>query len=294
MKSILQYHSSSFDLSFIVKEYAQPHFTSPFHFHDTYELIYISKSYGKLYAGNRVVNFNEGDIYLFGPGFKHCFYNEKSFISSNETARAIVIFFKEDFLGEGFFQRPELSKIKQVLDQSSLGIKVTKPRVSLQSIFTEITRKRGMKALILLIQLLDQLSSEKKDNLYRIVTDEKPSSKVYDSVKLESVLEYVLQNFKEDVNSRKAASLACLNEAAFCRYFKRRTEKTFSQFVNSIRITHATQLLTEKDWSIANICFECGYKNLSYFNREFKLTTALTPLEYRKSFSKLLEQTENE
>ena len=294
MKSILQYHSSSRDLSFVVKEYYQPHFTSPFHFHDSYELIHIVKSFGKLYAGNRIVNFNAGDIYLFGPGFKHCFYNDKSFISSGETAQATVIFFKESFLGEHFFQKPELSKIKYLLNQSASGIKVNKPSHVLHSIFKQITRKKGMKTLILLITLLDLLSTQKKNKLSRIVTDQIAISKSYDLDRMESVFKYVLENFKEDINIKTASSLACFSESAFCRYFKRRTEKTFSQFVNSIRITHATQLLTESDWSIANICFECGYKNISYFNREFKTALGLTPFDYRKSFSKLVNQTESE
>ncbi|MEJ7828719.1 MAG: AraC family transcriptional regulator [Segetibacter sp.] len=291
MKTIFQHHSSTLDSSFIVKEYCQSHFTSPFHFHDTHELILIKKSYGKLYAGNKVMNFNEGEIFLFGPGFSHCFYNDKSFINSKEIAHAIVIFFKEDFLGDVFLKKPELINIRKLLNRSLAGIKVNKASDLMSSYFLKIRGEKGMKPLLLLLQLLDLLSLQKKNNLSPIITTSgKASSNNLDHSKLEAVFKYVLENFKENANSKKAASLAFLNEAAFCRYFKRRTQKTFSQFVNDVRITHATKLLVEKDWSIANICYECGYNNISYFNREFQVTMGMTPFAYRKSISQLEEE----
>lgn len=94
-----------------------------------------------------------------------------------------------------------------------------------------------------------------------------------------------MENFKEQVTSQKAASLAFMNESAFCRYFKRRTNKTLSQFVNHVRVTHAIHLLTEGDMSISKVSFECGFDNLSYFNRQFKTITGKTPYTYRKEFS---------
>lgn len=290
MKSIFQHHSSGADASFVVKEYCQRHFTSPFHFHDMYEIILIARSYGKLYAGNKVMNFNENEVYLFGPGLAHCFYNDQSFIDKNEIAHAIVVFFKEDFMGRDFFDRPELSKIRKLLHQSQHGIKVHNADASLGNLFPCLTREKGMPALILLFQLLELLSAQDKTAVSLI--NSSPKNAWFtdsDSVKLEQVFNYVIENFREEVNIKEAASLACLNEAAFCRYFKRRTEKTFSEFVNHVRITHATRLLQDKDWSIASICYECGYKNLSYFNRVFRDIMGNTPFEYRKSFRPLQE-----
>lgn len=91
-------------------------------------------------------------------------------------------------------------------------------------------------------------------------------------------------DFKEHITNQKAASLACMNESAFCRYFKRRTNKTLSQFVSHVRVAHAMHLLAEEDMSISKVCFECGFTNLSYFNRQFKAVTGKTPFIYRKDF----------
>lgn len=283
MKSIFEYQSLMSDLGFMVKEYHQTHFTSPFHFHDLYELALISKSYGKLYAGNKVMNFGDDDIFLFGPGFAHCFYNEKSFISSGEMAHAIVIFFKEDFLGKGFFLNSELAKTRELLEKSAFGIKVNKPNELMRGFFNEITKKKGIDALVLLLQLLNLLSNQKKSISLINTEISKAGITDSDSARLEPVLKYVIDNFKDELNSKVAASLACLNEAAFCRYFKSRTEQTFSQFVNTVRITHATRLLSLEELTISNICFECGFQNISYFNRQFKDIIGQTPLNYRKS-----------
>jgi AraC-like DNA-binding protein len=289
-KGIYQHQGSASDLSFSIREYHQPHFTSPYHFHECYELILIAKSHGKLYAGTTVLNFNDGDIFVFGPKFAHCFYNDPSFSASGETAHAIVLFIHEDFLGSDFFTKPELARIRELLQESNNGIKLAHPTQKLQTFFKDLPKMKGMPALLQVLHLLHQLSILNKKELQTIDTDTSKTNiatEEYD--KLDAVFKYVLENFKDGVSSRKAASLACLNEAAFCRYFKKRTEKTFSQFVNYVRVTHATQLLTKKNWTISSICFECGYSNISYFNREFKNLMGMTPLTYKKSFARLKE-----
>lgn len=283
MKGIFQHQGTLADMSFAVKEYRQPHFTSPFHFHDTYELILIAKSYGKLYVGKEIMNFTGGEVYMFGPGLPHCFLNERSFIESGETAHAIVIFFRKDFMGKDFFQKAELAAINDLLSLSSLGLKLNMRDTWLNNAFEKITACKGIEALLLLLSMLQRVSLH-SDHLLKLNKNIPKAWLTREGAgRLEKVVRYIVENFKEDIDFKKAASLACLNEAAFCRFFKRRTEKTFSEFVNYVRVTHATNLLTESRWSITNICFECGYRNLSYFNRQFKKIIGLTPHEYRKN-----------
>lgn len=283
MKKVFRELPASADASFIVKQEQALQFAAPYHFHHGYEFTYIVKGHGKFYGGDRLMNFKEGDIYFFGPGFPHYFVNDKSFIKSGESAHSIAVQFNEDFFGTGFFLKPEFKKLKELLKSAHSGIKVTKPNRQTQSLLFELTKQTGLKALILFFQLLDIISSLQKNECSFIsLSTYKGSLNDADSNKLEAVYQYVLENFKEEVHTKKAASLACMNEAAFCRYFKRRTKKTLSQFVNHVRITHVTYLLEEKDTSIAAVCFECGFDNLSYFNRQFKLITGKTPFAYRK------------
>lgn len=287
MKIIFEHQSPHSGIGFLVKEYLQTHFTSPFHFHDLYELIIIKRSYGKLYAGNKLLNFNKDELYLFGPGFGHCFYNEKSFILSGETAHAIVIFFKEDFLGKDFFNNIEFAKIKELLSKSKLGIKINRVSASTQSLFSEITKEKGINSLITFLQLLSQVSNSRFSIINETHSEIKLTNR--DSTRLAPVFKYVIENYKEELESKRAAELIYLNEAAFCRYFKSRTEQTFSQFVNSVRVTQAMSLLLTEEWDITRICYASGFKNLSYFNRQFKEIVGQSPKEYRKSFERSVD-----
>ncbi|XZF13432.1 helix-turn-helix domain-containing protein [Chitinophagaceae bacterium MMS25-I14] len=285
MKKLFQQFTPLTDRSFIIKQYYQPKFTAPLHFHHGYELILIVKSYGKFYGENRVLNFEEDEVYMFGPGFAHCFYNEQSFIESGEMAHSIVIQFTEDFLGKDFFQKPELKKIRKLLDTAQTGIKILVPDQHINKLFFEIRDSQHMKSMMSLLELLDCLSEKRTSELMLIARHpEKAFSNSNDSQKIEAVIKYVMENFRDDVNSKEAAKLAYMNEAAFCRYFRRRTKKTFSQFVNDVRITHAIRLLIEKDIPVSQVCYESGFNNMSYFNRQFKLLMGKPPLEYRKDY----------
>lgn len=285
MKVVFEHQSHPSGLGFLVKEYVQNYFTSPFHFHDLYELILIKKSYGKLYAGKKIINFREGDIFLFGPGFGHCFYNEKSFIASGEKAHAIAVFFREDFLGKGFFDNANYIKVKELLAKSTYGVQIKQDKSILEQIFVKMVDQKGMDELISFLRMLNYVSSLNSSEL-EVMNETQSALKLTtrDSTRLEPVMKYVIENFKDELDSKKAAELSHMNEAAFCRYFKRRMEQTFSQFVNSVRIAHATNLLLTEDWDVLRICYESGYKNLSYFNRQFRLITGMSPREYRMAF----------
>lgn len=285
MKVIYEHQSNPAGLGFLTKEYVQTHFTSPFHFHDLYELIWIKKSYGKLYAGKTIMNFQDDDIFLFGPGFGHCFYNEKAFIDRGEKAHAVVLFFKGNLFGDGFFENTAYIKVKELLDKSLFGIHLQNAPHSIYKLFENITAQDGIGELITLLQLLNEVSCLPTSHV-KVLNETQSAMKLTnkDSARLEPVLKYVIENFRDEIASKTAASLIHLNEAAFCRYFKRRMEQTFSQFVNSVRITHATNLLLTEEWDILRICYECGFKNLSYFNRQFREIVGKSPREYRNAF----------
>jgi AraC-like DNA-binding protein len=284
LKKILREISLNTNKSFIVKEEIAPQFAAPFHFHHGYELTFIVKGHGKFYGGDRLMNFKAGDMYLFGIGFPHYFATENNFVESGALSHSIVIQFSNDFLGHDFYLKHEFKTVKELLKTANKGIKIIKPSTETKELIHKLPKQTGLKALIILMQLLEMISTLRKSSIHIISSDiyKSPAINSEAENRLEAVYKYVLENFKEDVNTKTAASLVFMNQSAFCRYFKRRTNKTLSQFINTVRITHATYLLAEQDTSITKICFECGFDNLSYFNRQFKSITGKTPLKYRK------------
>jgi AraC-like DNA-binding protein len=292
MKKILSELAKPENSSYLVKEEIAAQFAAPFHFHKGYEFTYILNGHGKFYGGDRLLNFKAGDLYLFGIGFPHYFINDKSFVRSGELAHSIVIQFHEDFLGGDFYLQPEFLKVRALLDTAHLGIKITNPGVRLKKLVMEAPKITELRGLINLLQILEAVCSLNTEDTTLISTSIFENSIIAKKKenKLDEVYRYVLGNFKDQITIEKAASLAFMNESAFCRYFKRRSHKTLSQFVNHVRITHAIRLLSEEDMSITKVCFECGFNNLSYFNRQFKAVTGKTPYTYRKAF--LLEHSD--
>lgn len=283
MKKFFKEFPPTIESSFIVKQEVGE-FSNPFHFHDGYELTFIIHGRGKFYGGNQVMNFADGDLYFFGPMFPHYFVTEKNANSNVSMPHSIAIQFQEHFLGKELLEKPEFGKIKKLLkDVESSCLKIISPNRTSEALFHELTQP-GIKGVLLLLELLDRLTSLPEKG-YDVITlreyENSDSNKAFS--KLDAVYRYVLENFKEEVNSKKAAGLAFLNEAAFCRYFKRQTKDTFSEFVNRVRVTHATSLLSDRNKSVVDICYESGFNNLSYFNRQFKEITNKSPLEYRKS-----------
>lgn len=287
LKKILRELLITPNKSFLIKEEIAAQFSGPFHFHKGYELTFIVSGQGKFYGGDRLMNFRAGSLFLFGIGFPHYFVNENNFIESGGVAHSIVVQFDKDFLGHDFYLKPEFKTVKELLKNSDRGMIISKPSPEIKKLIRDLPNQTGLKALIGLLQLLEGISTVKKTGMHIISQNIQKSFKIRGETenRLDTVYKYVLENFKEDVNTKTAASLAFMNEAAFCRYFKRRTSKTLSQFINAVRITHALYLLAEQDISITDLCFECGFGNLSYFNRQFKSITGKTPLKYRKELS---------
>jgi len=264
---------------FLFREFIQHRFDSPFHWHDEYELIYLKKGQGKLVAGNRVLNFKEGEVYFFAPRVSHAFFNipEKKF----SRAHAVVVHFTGNFLGDHFWKKTETVSLAGLLKKAGHGLVFRQLSDTLLRRFHCIGKKKGIERLTELLLVLEQLA---KAGGERILLKENLPGSSYkeDHQVLEKVYRYVAENFQHAVHFSEAARIAHMHKAAFCRFFKRKTKKNFSAFVNEIRIAHAQNLLSETDKKVIDVCYECGYESLSYFNRQFKLLTGYTPREFRK------------
>jgi AraC-like DNA-binding protein/quercetin dioxygenase-like cupin family protein len=265
---------------FHYQEFIQPRFTSPFHLHDEFELIAILKSHGKLYVGNNVTNFSDGDLFLFSPGLPHCFYNTRGFEKGDEMAHAVVVFFKKDFLGNEFFKSTEATQLSKLIAKSEFGAQVLNPSRIILNRLLSLKKKKNLERIGDFLLILNELASKKTIKLLsteNLIT----AASLSESKVINDVYRYVAENFQKDITFSTAASVANMQKAAFCRYFKRKTKKKFTEFVNETRIMHARKLLAETDKTIIEVAFECGYKNTSYFNRQFRIICNSAPSEFR-------------
>ncbi|MES2375961.1 MAG: AraC family transcriptional regulator [Bacteroidota bacterium] len=254
----------------------------PFHAHPEYEIILILEGSGQRIVGDSITEFTAIDLCLFGANLPHTFYTRG--LSKNEAIKQVVIQFHEDFLGVGFFDKSPFKKIKELLNRSSRGIVFSGQTLAvLSQKINALIGKNSTETVIELLDILNQLSISAEYSLlsspgflHDLNFDE--------STRMSKVYDYILDNFKKDLSLDEVASVAYLSPSAFCRYFKKFTRKTLSEFLVDLRIGYACKLLQAGNMGVSQISLDAGFNSISYFNRKFKALKGETPLEYQKHF----------
>jgi AraC-like DNA-binding protein len=278
--------SYSFGSSFALKEEILPYIKIGWHFHPEYELVLFTESTGKRFIGDHTDNFKPGDLLLIGPNLPHYMRNDEKYYQAdpNLRIRAIVIHFRYDFMGEKFFDSPEMACIRKLLQNSERGIQIygnTQLKVSPK--IEELLQLTGYERLRCLLDVLHIISHSDEQRLLSSMGFQN-SFTLNDAERINAVFNYVLKHFPEEISLSEAAAHTHMVTSSFCKFFKKRTGKTFSHVLNEIRIGHACKLFIEQGLSVSDVCYSCGYNSLSYFNRKFKRHTKYSPLEYRKRF----------
>lgn len=275
-------HSSEQSFSLFNQECS--YFSTPWHYHPEYEIVLILESVGKKFIGSSISDFKPGDLTLIGSLLPHYYKNEPIYYESDKhNAHSIVIHFVEDFLSNTFWQLPEAKTIKLLLERSKRGIQFGEKIVAeIKPLMEDLLTTSEMPRLTGLLNILYLLSTT--DDFAYLTTSSIQLRNISDTDRMKRVFGYVMDNFKEEIKLEKVAQLAHMSDSAFSRYFKKRTRRTFSQFILEIRIDHACKLLQETNLSVAEISFESGFNNLSNFNRQFKTIKNTTPLAYRAKY----------
>jgi len=270
--------------SFFCKEFLCPRFESPWHFHPECELTLIVESSGRRFVGDHIATFQEGDLVLLGPDLPHFWYSEPA---TDQRAHSVVTLFRLDFLGAEFLGKAELGPIRRLLAKAARGLQITGlTQKKLLAPIRKLPRLSGMPRLLGLLSVLDALARAPGRDLQPLSSAGFiPLLDPLDEPRMNRVLGYINREFGAcHLNQPEAARLANLTPAAFSRFFKRKTGKSFSTFVNEVRVGHACKLLLESELNSTEICFASGFGNVSNFNRRFRKLKETTPSEYRREW----------
>lgn len=286
MKALLKKSVSSIH-SFIVKEFLDPYFDPNWHFHPEYQLFCVLEGRGTRFIGDHIKPFMPGDIVFLGPNVPHLWRSDDQYFKKDSglEVHGVVVYFKEDFLGRDFFERQEMALIKHLFEKAARGLDISGETKSiLHKKMQGLVAKEGFESVLSLLEILHILSVS-DDYKYISSLGFTNNFKQSEAERMHIVHEYVMQNFRQEISLSTVAGLANMSPSAFCRYFKARANKTFSDFVNEIRIGHACRLLIEKKLSVTQIAYECGFKNISNFNRQFKSIVNESPLKYQRYYN---------
>lgn len=271
-----------------IKWQEKPHFTYPWHFHSEYEILYIINGSGTSFVADHIEQFQAGDLVLIGSNLPHFWRSNESFLNSNGKLKVkyMVIQFPNNFFKEQIINYPEFHIIGELLERSSRGIRFS-PEVAnkVSKKIIKINKKKGLDRILALLQLLQYLAHS---NDYKLLAGElyHDENHNFTSDRLTKVMHYLNTNYQRKIELSKVAEIANLHPSAFCRFFKEKSGKSLSEFVNDMRISYACQLIIEGRMSVSQICFESGFNNLSNFNRTFKKYTSFTPTNYFLEFHK--------
>jgi AraC-like DNA-binding protein len=261
---------------------------SPWHFHDDFELFYIIRGHGKRFVGDNISGFTDHDMVFMASRLPHLWKNPDEYYlpgKTEENIEAICLQFLENAFGEGFFDIPEMSAVKRLMQLAQHGILIKGDACrQIASLLNEMLIASPIKKFTMFIRVLDIISTSSETEL--IATKAFTNSYYHPAQeRMQKVFQYISKNFRTDITLQSVAGQAGMSIAGFCRHFRQTTLKSFVEYLNEIKVNYACSLLKEDALSVTQICYESGFKNLSYFNRVFKSKVKLTPSEYRKSFS---------
>ena len=271
--------------SFSVRRDIVPSVNNRWHYHSEIELIYFKNGNGTQFVGDSIKRFQSGDVVLVGPFLPHYWRFDDVYFKDETKAVADVrvIHFNENFWGKDFINLPENKLIKSIIDCSKRGVsvKVNTPQ-DFGAVFDALVSEGRSNKIILLIEALFIVGQSNYEQLSSMVFNHNFEDS--DKGRINAIYDYSLKNFKSQIKLEEIAEIANISPNSFCRYFKSKTKKTYTQFINEIRIGNACKLLIEDNINIKQICYECGYNNFASFHKFFKSITGKSPLNYQKEF----------
>jgi len=271
---------------FYIVERNKSEFTFPLHNHSAYELNYVENAKGvQRIVGDSVEIIGDYDLVLItGRELEHTWQNHAC---KSTDINEITIQFSSDFFLRSFIEKNQFRSIKEMIEKAQKGISfptstILKIRPLLKSLSHE---KQGFYAVITFLTILYELS----------VCDEKRTlssssfaciEQSHDSRRIKKVDDYLNRHFNEEVRLSVLAELINMSEVSFSRFFKLRTGKSLTDYLINIRLGHVTRFLADSTQTIAEICYNCGFNNLSNFNRIFKKNKGCTPKEFRENYKR--------
>lgn len=265
------------------------HLTDPqtcwvyWHYHPEYEIVYIPEGSGRRHVGRNVSAYDGGELVFIGPNVPHLNFSH----GKQGPYEEVVVQMRADFLGEAFLRTPEMADVQRLFEQSGQGLAFGKAtKEALGSFLLELPHKTGFNRLLSLLTIFQNLAHApdvqplQADGI-RFELNPKEEGRI------NRIYAHVAAHYTNPIDLATVADLANLTVPAFCRYFKRMTQLTFSDFVNEYRVSQTRRLL-HTDQTVATIGGSVGYPNLSHFNKMFKAITGQTPTAYRKGHTAVI------
>ena len=277
MKAKLESITSDSDSSFRIL--LTPNLNDIFywHFHPEYEIVYVETESGFRHIGDHISKYEGSDIALIGPNIPHLNFD----YGVKTTVNTVVVQMKENFLGQHFFSLPEIAAIKNLFEKAKSGVGFYGETKKLAGEkLKQLTALSHFEQLISLLQVFDLLANSNEIEMLK-ARPVANASVLKEQQRLQKVYHFIETNYQNEIDVNAVGKFCNLTTAAFCRYFKKSTHYTFTDFLNQFRINQSKKILLQNK-TITEACYESGFTNISYFNKTFKKITGENPSAFKK------------
>ncbi len=258
------------------------------HYHNNFEISFITEGSGKRIVGDSIEEFQPGDLVFIGPNLPHVWIADKETrMLSKRTMEMVFLQFNLNVISDQLLSLPEFSNVKRALVLSERGIHIIGDTLNeVSEIMLQLPYLKSFDRMLHFFMLMDiigksnsniQLASKEYLKL-RFTTGNK---------RIAAIHEFLMNNYRDEVDLKRLAELVNMAEGSLCRFFKMNMGITIFEYLNKIKSEFACKLLMDHDLSIMEVCFDSGFNNISHFNKQFKKITGMPPSEYRKRFKGL-------
>lgn len=271
------------DQSMLVRTFDLPRFAVPWHFHPELELTLIQESSGDRCVGDHMGAFTAGDLVLLGPNLPHYWHSHPTSHKKRLRARAVVVHWKEDSFGPGFFELQETISWKKLLERSRRGLYYHGSAAQkLARAMEKLVALQGARRLLATLSLINDLAEALPEAQALASEHYLPQHDQRTAGRVRKVYQYIYAHLESPITLDEVARVAGMSSAAFSRYFKKVTGRTLMGLINELRVTQACKQLMETSSSVTEIAFASGYQSISNFNRAFQEIKHMSPMAYRQ------------
>ncbi len=288
MPALLEKINVNDDESFFIGIFQDNLEKSTWHYHNNFEISFITEGSGKRIVADSIEEFQPGDLVFIGRNLPHVWIAEKDTRAPSARALEMVFLqFNSDVLSQQLLALPEFKYVAKALSLSERGIHIIDQTLNeVSEIMLQLPYLKSFERMLGFFKMMD-IIGRSETNIHLASKEYLKVRFTTPNKRLATIHDYLMKNYREEINLKKLASLVNMAEGSLCRFFKMNMGMTLFEYLNQLKIEFACKLLMDHDLNILEVCLDSGFNNLSHFNKQFKKTTGVPPSEYRKRFVNL-------
>ncbi|WP_026631188.1 AraC family transcriptional regulator [Dyadobacter alkalitolerans] len=271
----------------VVQEDILPHYYNHLHRHREVQIEWVVEGSGILIAGNYMQRFESGEVYIIGANQSHIFKNDEAYFNPEEKKQvhSVSIFFNPTQLHQNILSLPEMASIKKFVDGLHNGYQIPESALPIvQKTISELKQNKDSLRVASFISLLHLFSTIRDIKPLATNNSEQIISEV-EGIRMDQIFQYLVSNYKRHISLAEISEISNLTPQAFCRYFKKHTDKTFISFLNEVRVNEACKIIISGMFdSFSDVSYQTGFDNVTNFNRVFKKIMGKSPREFHRDF----------